>query len=221
MKVYKYKERNIIEFNDKTKISLATKKYGETLEQITNQIIKTGYKLGNAYNILGENTVEVLYWNKKNNNINKIYLDYEDWFKYKESTITLNTNGYAWLWNRDNQKRDFLHRIILNLTEEDYQNGKLVDHINGNRTDCRKNNLRIVDFELNSKNQPYNNKFNKSTGIRGISFTQDKDGYRVRWHDKGKEKSKIFKLNELYKAIEFNKIIREENKYIVRKEENK
>ena len=69
MKVYKYKERNIIEFNDKTKISLATKKYGETLEQITNQIIKTGYKLGNAYNILGENTVEVLYWNKKNNNI--------------------------------------------------------------------------------------------------------------------------------------------------------
>ena len=30
MKVYKYKERNIIEFNDKTKINLATKKYEET-----------------------------------------------------------------------------------------------------------------------------------------------------------------------------------------------
>lgn len=220
MKVYKYKERNIIEFDDKTKLSLATKKYGKTLNQITNQALETGYKLGNAYNIINNDTVEILYWNKKDNIINKIYLDYEDWFKYKEVTITLNTNGYPWIWNTNN-KREFLHRIVLNLDEGDYKKNKLVDHINGVRTDCRKINLRIVDFELNAKNQPYNNILNKSTGIRGISFTKNNKKYRVRWRVDGKEKSREFKLNELNEAIEFNKIIRKENNYIVRKGDNK
>ena len=220
MKIYRYETRNIVEFDDGTRISLATKKYGDTLEQITKQIYETKYKLGNAYNILEDVSVEILYWNKKELKTVSIYLDYEDWFKYKELTFTLNTNGYAWAWGKGATKRQFLHRMILGLTDEDYQNGILVDHKDGIKTNCRRNNLRIADFEINAKNQPYLNEHNISTGIRGISYTSDKTGYRVRWQENGKEKNRIFGLNELDKAIEFNKKIRKENKYIIREENN-
>ena len=53
---------------------------------------------------------------------------------------------------------------------------------------------------------PYRNSKNKSTGIRGISYTPDRKGYRVRWMEDKKEHSKKFELYELQEAIEFNEV---------------
>lgn len=218
MKVYKYKDRNIIEFANKSRVSLATKKYGETLNQITQQIEETGFRLGNAYNFLDNNIVEILYWDTKNNKTIKIYVDYDIWYQHKEITWTVNSNGYAWGCIVGTKNRVFLHRVVMGIENNQHDFNTVVDHIDGNKLNNLKSNLRIVDSELNAKNQPYYNTHNQSTGIRGISYTQDKSAYRVRWIADGKEHAKIFSINELESAIEFNKQIRKSNGYIVREE---
>lgn len=222
MKIYKYKDRAIIEFDDKTRLSLATKKYGETLNQIIEQIKETSYKLGNAYNIIDEDTVEILYWSNKDNKIIPILVDYDIWFKYKEITWTLNVNGYAHGWFTEVNGRMFLHRLAMGLGK-DYSTDNIVDHINGNKLDNRRSNLRITDSEGNAKNKPYYNK-DSEVGIRGISYTKNKrtgniTGYRVRWCINKKEHQKTFRLDQFEEAVKFNELIREENGHIIRRGE--
>lgn len=62
----------------------------------------------------------------------------------------------------------YLHRYILNAKK-----GELVDHINRNKNDNRRDNLRIVSFKLNSYNRDVTNDLG-----RGIYF--DKVGNRFR-----------------------------------------
>lgn len=56
--------------------------------------------------------------------------------------------------------RIYLHRFILNAPD-----GVLVDHINGDGLDCRRENLRLADHSLNALNRQYRN----STQFRGVS----------------------------------------------------
>ncbi len=58
------------------------------------------------------------------------------------------TNGYA---QRTSGRRTlFLHRELMGL---EYGDGRMVDHRNGNRLDCRRENLRIVDATINAANR--------------------------------------------------------------------
>ena len=65
---------------------------------------------------------------------------------------------------------NLLHRMILKPFK-----GKVVDHINGNPSDNRKNNLRIGSQKQNS----YNTRLSKNnkTGFKGVSW----DKYRNRY----------------------------------------
>lgn len=64
---------------------------------------------------------------------------------------------------KDNER---LHRAVLGLSPGDPE---IVDHINRNPLDCRKENLRIVDHGQNLQNQ----------GLR----SDNKSGYRGVWRD--------------------------------------
>jgi hypothetical protein len=83
--------------------------------------------------------------------------------------------------------------------------GEFVDHINRNKLDNRRENLRIVDKETNQLNSPYARP-NSKTGKRGITLTRS-GKYRVRltFHKITYELGLYESLNEASKAYQVKK----------------
>ena len=90
--------------------------------------------------------------------------------------IQVNNSGYAFI--DINHKEYFIHRMILDLPQ-DYDNvTQLIgEHINGNRLDCREENLRICK---KSKN-PMNCKIykNNTSGCKGVTWMERLNKWQV------------------------------------------
>lgn len=92
--------------------------------------------------------------------------DADDVLRYR---WTLNANGYAWRSVEGGRRHVYLHRAIAGATWGD---GVYVDHINRDRLDCRRENLRVVTPRQSAQNKP------ALTGrFRGVSF----DTARGKW----------------------------------------
>lgn len=94
------------------------------------------------------------------------------WRFYKDkSKYYVRANYY-----NDHNKRCMitLHRFLLKPLKNE-----LIDHINGDSLDNRRENLRIVDFQINALNRKISRK--SSTGIKHLYITNDghKDYYCV------------------------------------------
>lgn len=76
-----------------------------------------------------------------------------------------------------NRKKVLLHRHILSGV-------KFVDHINGDRRDCRRKNLRECTAGQNQWNSktPKNN----TSGYKGVSFRKDRNRFRAQISCNGK-----------------------------------
>lgn len=92
-----------------------------------------------------------------------------------------------------NYKLYYAHRLILQLHDFDID-GKVVDHINGDRTDNTLNNLRLTTVRVNARNQK---KYStNSSGIVGVSLK--KTAARAYWHDNnGTQHAKEFSYGRL------------------------
>lgn len=88
----------------------------------------------------------------------------------------ITADGYAVTSGKINDchNRILMHRLILGLEKND---GKIGDHINGNRLDNRKINLRIVTPAQNSMNRPTLLSSNTS-GVTGVSWNKR----QRKWH---------------------------------------
>lgn len=60
-----------------------------------------------------------------------------------------------------NREIGFLHQLICQAKP-----GWVVDHLNRNSLDCRRNNLRVAGYDANAQNASY---LNARTGFRGVS----------------------------------------------------
>jgi hypothetical protein len=92
-------------------------------------------------------------------------IDIEDCSKVESYRWYLNQNGYAiahMTMGPKQYKKVFLHHVIIGEVPE----GIHVDHINGNKLDNRKENLRLATPTQNQGNSkiPKNNK----TGYKGV-----------------------------------------------------
>ena len=82
-----------------------------------------------------------------NNTNAEFYIDKEDYLKVKDICWYESSNGY--IMHKDSKKRVIqLHRFIMNPPK-----GLVVDHINHNRKDNRKNNLKICTQKENCLNR--------------------------------------------------------------------
>lgn len=99
----------------------------------------------------------------------------------KDFTWWLNGDGYAIskVGGRKNPTTLFLHRLINNTPP-----GKITDHINQNRLDNRKSNLRTTDKSGNALNAR-KHKDNKS-GYKGVHWNNGKSRWQALIYIKGK-----------------------------------
>jgi hypothetical protein len=90
--------------------------------------------------------------------------DYEYLNQWKWYLLKSHTNYYAIRSSRPDNKLIQLHRIVIKAKQ-----GEIVDHINGDKLDNRKVNLRICTHAQNNQNRKIS-KLNKS-GYNGVSWS--------------------------------------------------
>ena len=105
---------------------------------------------------------------------NKFYIDIEDLEKVKKYYWHKEGDGgFTSYLPMENGKQIKLHRYIMDCCD-----GYVVDHINHDRFDNRKSNLRIVSTMDNLKNVPL--KSNNTSGCPGVCWNKNKQKWIVR-----------------------------------------
>ena len=131
----------------------------------TYKKIGTNSKKHNIYDLTGEFGIGYTLKGEE------FYFDLEDydkikdycWNKHKEYIATRNVSGYI-----------LFHRLVMDISDENIA----VDHINHNKSDNRKNNLRIATRSGNATNRP---PYEKSvSGYSGVTFDKTKNKWLVR-----------------------------------------
>ena len=99
-----------------------------------------------------------------------VLVDDEDYDIVRQHAWYLHPLGY--IAGKANGKRTYLHRFIMKPLP-----GKVIDHINGDKLDNRRCNLRACEVKENVRNasRPSNN----TSGYTGVSFRKDRNVYRA------------------------------------------
>lgn len=115
----------------------------------------------------------------------KATVDSED-FDFLSKKKWFFSNGYA-----KNKSRNsvYMHRLILSPKKEEY-----VDHINGDKLDNRRVNLRICTMSQNLANQKLSRA--NTSGYKGVSFHKILGYWTATLKVKGLNKVKYFKNKE-------------------------
>lgn len=116
--------------------------------------------------VVEEDLVRIFLYNKDGDKVAKALIDKDDYNLVKDYKWCLDKNGYV-----KNSKQKYLHRTITRETT------LYVDHINGNKLDNRKSNLRVCSNADNLKNRvklPSSN----TSGILGVRYRSD----RSKWY---------------------------------------
>lgn len=97
----------------------------------------------------------------------RFYIDTEDYTKVKNYCWRINKRGYVVANSRDGSNREIrLHRFVMNVTDKKI----IVDHKNWDKTNNRKNNIRIATKSQNNIN--IKRKSNNTTGYTGVTFNK-------------------------------------------------
>ena len=99
----------------------------------------------------------------------KFIFDLEDYHKIKDYCWRKSTNGYIVEHHSQNGQHifNYMHRLITNAPK-----GMMVDHINHNKSDNRKSNLRVCTHAQNSRNmRPHKNR------VSGVYWCESRKKY--------------------------------------------
>lgn len=179
-RIYKYADRYMVEFDNKSRASYSRKRYGPLLDKIAELSLSENKKIWNYYEI--ENNYLYIYYYKQNTNeVIKFVTDAEFQYLVYDFYFQLNCNGYV--VSRTNGKKTYLHHIVIGSTN-------IVDHINGIRYDNRRENLRETTPSLNLLNRHFMS--SNTSGEIGVSWSSKEQKWRARVEYLGNEKSRYF-----------------------------
>lgn len=103
---------------------------------------------------------------------NNLYTIVDDDNFYEINKYKWHISSLGYVIRTEKNKIIYLHRKIMNFPLD-----KVIDHINGNKIDNRKSNLRIVSIKKNVRNQKYHK--NNTSGFLGVSFRKGRNRYRA------------------------------------------
>lgn len=111
-------------------------------------------------------------------NNNEIVIDTDCYELVRQYCWFVHHTGYVYAKEKYSNKHIALHKLIMN----DLDNNYIIDHKNGNKSDCRRSNLRYCSREQNNSNKKLqkNNKY----GVPGIVFHHNR--YEVYIGNNGK-----------------------------------
>lgn len=161
-----------------------------------------GRKTPNKYELYDDYYVG---WDKKGNGF---IFDVDDYDLVSQYHWFVGDRGYVLTSRLDKNGLISLHRLVMGVEDSGYP---LVDHINQNKSDCRKCNLRFASQSLNQMNVS-NWKSNK-TGVRGVFWNSQKG----KWQARINLNKKNYHLG-FYDNIEDAKAARKEAEEILYKE---
>lgn len=98
-------------------------------------------------------------------------VDSDDYDKVKEYTWWKNNDGYIMC----NTEKVGIHNIVMDITKHSFN--AEVDHINRNKWDNRKCNLRVVDRQINNLNRNKNK--NNTSGYKGVAWHSQNKKWRA------------------------------------------
>ncbi|WP_256992248.1 HNH endonuclease [Paenibacillus sp. XY044] len=123
---------------------------------------------------------EVILYNSKHIEKGRVKIDLEDVEHLSKYKWYLDTWGYASTGNGNGgTKSVMMQRLIM-----DVEKGEIVDHINRDTLDNRKENLRIADKSLNAVNAGL--RTNNTSGVTGVSFNKHANCWRIYINYQGK-----------------------------------
>lgn len=157
----------------------------EMIEKIrpTSEQIKMINKKYNKYDLNGK------YGIGYTNNGDEFYFDLEDYDKIKDYCWNKGTDGYIICGHPQTS----LHSLVFQREEN-----KIIDHINGNPSDNRKENLRNVTPQqncMNTKTRKDNN-----LGVKGITKRYNKYIARIKFNGKSIHLGSFSNIEDAIKA---------------------
>lgn len=144
------------------------KKYGQILERTKldpNEIIEY------------EDHAEMVLYDKDGSEVARALIDLEDVDKVKG--IKWYMTHYGYVSNR--HSRQHLHRLVMNCPDD-----MVIDHINHNRLDNRKSNLRICTQHQNNMNKGVT--YNRASNVTGVRLDKRRNKWMARITCNYKEK---------------------------------
>lgn len=184
-------------FNDGS-MTLSFRKCGHLIYNIIEKCRRDNKRYRNDFNDCGD-YVEVYYFENKTSQVKAILLDKDFWEEYNEHFFYLSGDPpYAHLFIDGESIR--IHRRVVGLPTK-YCNIKkeVVDHLNGNTFDNRRENLRIVDHTTNNRSRSFFSE--NDSGVSGVTLTSDKRKWRVRFARENNIKATVF--DSLSDAVEY------------------
>lgn len=138
----------------------------------------------------------------------KVDADNYDWLnKHRWFKSSL---GYAFRQGWKGTQRDSKNHWTIWMHREVNQTppGLFTDHINHDKLDNRRANLRTVDKSKNSANRFKIKKHKLSSKFKGVSFHPSTGLWRARIQDKGQQKT-TYHETELQAALDYNRMAKE------------
>jgi len=132
--------------------------------------VREGLPIKNSFTVFADRVLVDLPGNKL------LIVDYDDLYLVKTHSWHC-SHGYAATRTSGSANPEFFHNLVMKHIPTEIT----VDHINRNKLDNRKVNLRLVDRRTQSINQGIQS--NNKSGVTGVFFDKKSKGWVAHWRD--------------------------------------